>query len=77
MTHRLHFDHINLIDGPDGVSPRMCMEERCLNPATKSLLVMLVVDPLIYSRIETCDHHFEHIRNPLLLKGGVQTKKED
>jgi hypothetical protein len=48
------------------------MEERCVNPATKSILVMLVADPLIYSRIETCDHHFDHIRNLLLSKGGVK-----
>jgi hypothetical protein len=75
MTHRLHFDYINLIDGPDGVSPRMCMEESCLKPATKSLLVMLVADPLVYSRIETCDHHLEHIRGLLLLKGGVPVKE--
>ncbi len=69
---RIHLDHITIIDGPNGVSPRMCMEERCVNPATKSILVMLVADPLIYSRIETCDHHFDHIRNLLLSKGGVK-----
>jgi hypothetical protein len=51
------------------------MEESCLKPATKSLLVMLVADPLIYSRIETCDHHLEHIRGLLLLKGGMQVKE--